>query len=401
MDYQFNLHFNEICNKSIDFANENNSGNNDSFQMKNLYNNSYNNFEQNEFNEEENDIPAPHISDNAINDGNIEEFQNKDSSSFSLLDSTNNFNGELYNIFAPDEVREQNNMGQKEDKSEKDETHFQMEDFVTPSGDNENIENSNNNQNSKVNLVNSSKNVIAMETPGNNNLSNSSSSQTSNKSSTPTPYCSSSNFTPLNNSSNNKNEIVCQTFSGDENLEENETPETPLKKTKTKKGKTKIKLEGVRKKIKARMHKRIKSYYNQKLKESGSKMFFDTLPQSFIQDVSIIKNKAYLNLTMRALLTMIFGTRAKDKEKININKKLLHYLDNNPDIVMNSGVDNFLNSLYRDIIKEYVEGELFEEDIEKLKTEKNSKEYIDKYIYIAKHLIEFYENGKILKTPKG
>ena len=126
-------------------------------------------------------------------------------------------------------------------------------------------------------------------------------------------------------------------------------------------------------------------------------MFFDFFPQSFITDVSIINNKSYLNLTMRNLLTKIFGTRAKDKEKLSINKKVLNYLDENPDIRIKSGIDNFLNSYYKDVIKDYVEGELFEEDIIKLRKEKESEDYIKKYIDIAKNLVEFYESNGMMK----
>ena len=240
-------------------------------------------------------------------------------------------------------------------------------------------------------------NNIQLETPENNNLSNSS-SQNKNKSS----ILSSSlnNNTPLNNSLNKKIDENCKTLSGLEKPEEDKTFVT-LKKGKTKRGKTKFKLEGIRKKIKSRLHKRLKAYYNKKLKDCGSKMFLDSFPQSFITNVNVANNKTYLNLTIRNLLTMIFGTRAKDKEKISVNKKLLQYLDNHPDIRMNSGIDKFLNSSYKDVINEYINGDLFLKDIEKLKKENKSKEYIDKYIDIAKHWIEFYENGKILKTPKG
>ena len=128
-------------------------------------------------------------------------------------------------------------------------------------------------------------------------------------------------------------------------------------------------------------------------------MLFEFFPQSFITDVRVIKNKAYLNLSMRKLLIMIFGTRAKDKEKVNVNKKVLHYLDSNSEIRIESGIDKFLNSLYKDIINEYIQGKLFEEDVDKLKKEGKSEDYIEKYIYLAKHLVEFFENGKIPKTP--
>jgi hypothetical protein len=349
---------------------------------------------------------APHISNNLDNlniENVLEESQAQDFSNFSILNSLNicDINKDAKDLDNNINVVNLDNdpidLEKKDNNCEKKEIHFQIGDFVTPSGDNDNIDNSNNNLNAKTtNSVNNK-----LETPGNNNLSNSSSSQNTNKSSVLS--MSLSNNTPLNNSSNGKLEVICQTFypgekKEDEKEEKNDLNPTPKKK-KTKKTKTKkkYKLEGIRKKIKSRLHKRLKCYYNKKLTDCGSKMLFEFFPQSFITDVSVIKNKAYLNLSMRKLLTMIFGTRAKDKEKINVNKKVLYYLDSNPEIRIKSGVDKFLNSLYRDIINEYVEGKLFEEDLNKLKKEGKPDDYIDKYKYLAKHLVEFFENGKIPK----
>ena len=290
---------------------------------------------------------------------------------------------------------------EKENNNEFKEYNFQRGDFVTPFGDNDNnCENSNNLNSKSINLTTSSIIVYTLETPLNsksnkNNLENSSSSQSTNKSSvlnTPQSY------SQLNNISN-------ETLSPQKETEEKPTNTPKKRKRKNSKSKTKLpsnsrnrfKLEGIRKKIKSRLLKNLKIFYNKKLLEANSQMFFDFFPQSFITDVSIINNKSYLNLTMRNLLTKIFGTRAKDKEKLSINKKVLNYLDANPDIRIKSGIDNFLNSYYKDVIKEYVEGELFKEDIIKLRKEEESEEYIQKYIDIAKNLVEFYESNGMMK----
>ena len=309
--------------------------------------------------------------------------------------SFNNINNDIINS-------EQNIIEGKEQEMENNnefkEYNFQRGDFVTPFGDNDNNSENSNNLNSKpINLSTSSIAVNTLETPQNsksnkNNLDNSSSSQSTNKSS--------SLNTPLSHSQ--LNNISYETLSPQKETEEKPTNTPKKRKRKNSKSKTKyrkkIKLEGIRKKIKSRLLKNLKIFYNKKLLESNSQMFFDFFPQSFITDVSINNNKSYLNLTMRNLLTKIFGTRAKDKEKLSINKKVLNYLDENPDIRIKSGIDNFLNSYYKDVIKEYVDGELFKDDIIKLKDEEESEEYIRKYIELAKNFVEFYESNGLMKS---
>ena len=148
------------------------------------------------------------------------------------------------------------------------------------------------------------------------------------------------------------------------------------------------------------MHKKLRDIINKKLKSCGSKMLFDSLPQPFITNVNVIDNKAYLQLTMRTLFKMVFGNKTKDREKAKINQKVLDYLDSNDNIRINSGVDEFLDSTYEDIIKKYINGELFEEDINKLYEEREPQEYINKYKFIGKHWIEFYNNNGRISVHK-
>ena len=275
---------------------------------------------------------------------------------------------------------------------------------------NNNIISINNDNNEQINSENS-QNINNMDAPIDNVLSNSS-SQNTNAASLSSSY--NNNSLNIPNSSifpktiiSNNLEKIINGFDPGKNNEENiiqtkkfdDSMETKGVKSKKKKFIRKFKPDSLRKKIKARMHKKIRDLLNKNLKQYGSKMIFDYLPQPFITNVNVIQNKAYLKLTMRTLFKMMFGNKSKDKEKVKTNLKVLTYLDSNDHIRIKSGVDEFLNSSYEDIIRKYVNGKYFEEDVKKLYEEGESKEYIDKYNFIGKHWIEFYNNnGKRLNV---
>ena len=172
-----------------------------------------------------------------------------------------------------------------------------------------------------------------------------------------------------------------------------------LKNTETKKNRNniyrKLKPDSLRKKIKARLHKKLTKIINEKLKKAGSKCYFDMLPQSFITNINIGFNKPLLNLTMRELFQKTFGFKSKDKEKIEYNIRIMKYIEDNPDINNNSEIGDFLDSKYSEIIREYLDGDYLQEDIDRLKEENESEDYINRYNFIAMHWIEFYENGHI------
>ena len=278
---------------------------------------------------------------------------------------------------------------------------------------------SNNNMSKRqINLENSQSKKNIMDDPINNNLLNS--SQNIN-----TGYLSNSANSQVNQNQNSlncssQNQIISPNL---EKSEKNLTSSDPDKcshenisltkgnkkkstknETTTNKNKKKclrrFKPDSFRKKIKSRMHKKIRDIINKKLMKCGSKMFFDYLPQPFITNVNVMHNKAYLQLTMKTLFKMVFGNKKKDREKYKTNQKVLNYLDSNKDIRIKSGVDEFLNSTYEDIIFYYINGPLFEEDINKLYEEGESQDYIDKYKFIGEHWIEFYNNNGRISYQK-
>ena len=255
-----------------------------------------------------------------------------------------------------------------------------------------------------------SQSINIMDAPTNIILSNLSSSQYTNAASiSNSGNISQNNQNSLNNQifANNLGNYINNTFDPGKNNNSNSENSSLTKNIKTETEKItdkqkqkklrKFKPDSIRKKIKSRLHKKLKDIINKNLKKYGSKMLFDYLPQPFIKNVNVIHNKAYLKLTMRTLFKMVFGNKAKDKEKLNTNLKVINYLDSNDKIRIQSGAEEFLSSSYAEIIRKYINGKLFEDDVKKLYKEGETEEYIKKYIYIGKHWIEFYENdGKIL-----
>ena len=155
----------------------------------------------------------------------------------------------------------------------------------------------------------------------------------------------------------------------------------------------KLKPDSLRKKIKARFHRKIGQIINNKLKEYGSKFQFGLFPQPFIKNINIEFNRPLLSLTMRELFQKTFGFKDKDREKTNYNIKVIKYLEKNQDICLDDKISNFLNSTYEEIIKKFMHGKYLLEDIERLKKEGENREYINRYIFIAMHWVEFYKNG--------
>ena len=155
----------------------------------------------------------------------------------------------------------------------------------------------------------------------------------------------------------------------------------------------KLKPDSLRKKIKARFHRKIGQIINNKLKEYGSKFQFGLFPQPFIKNINIEFNRPLLSLTMRELFQKTFGFKDKDREKANYNIKVIKYLEENPDICLDDKITNFLDSTYEEIIKKYMHGKYLLEDIERLKKEGENSEYINRYTFIAIHWVEFYKNG--------
>ena len=167
------------------------------------------------------------------------------------------------------------------------------------------------------------------------------------------------------------------------------------KKTKEKK-KRKEKPDDIRKKIKSRFLKTIKNRVNQMLKIAKSEEYFDFLPQCFICNISKQKNKSIINMTFKELMSQKFfeEEEKKDKKKYDNNVRVLKYLENNEEICKKSNFNVIGNMTFKELFREYLKSEEFEKEIEKLKEEQNSDNYIIEYIIKAYNFINYFSNEK-------
>ena len=140
------------------------------------------------------------------------------------------------------------------------------------------------------------------------------------------------------------------------------------------------------------------------LKIAKSKEFFDFLPQSFICNISKLKNKPIIDMTFKELMSQKFyEDNEKKKDKLFLNKKtnpdkkkyennakVLKYLEENYEICRKSNFNVIGNMKFKDLFKEYLKSEEFEREIEKLKEEQNSVNYIKDYIIKAYGFINYF-----------
>jgi hypothetical protein len=253
-----------------------------------------------------------------------------------------------------------------------------------------NIENTNNNNNNdssnnnNIELENNSAPMNVNLIPINENLNTQTYNLNNSNSNLQELSCPKNNFiiTPFCSKNCRKKENIL--FYNTSERKRNKSKSTIIRK---------LKPDSLRKKIKARFHRKIGQIINNKLKEYGSKFQFGLFPQPFIKNINIEFNRPLLSLTMRELFQKTFGFKDKDREKANYNIKVIKYLEENSDICLDDEITNFLDSTYEEIIKKYMHGKYLLEDIERLKKEGENREYINRYIFIAMHWVEFYKNG--------
>jgi hypothetical protein len=107
-----------------------------------------------------------------------------------------------------------------------------------------------------------------------------------------------------------------------------------------------------------------------------------------------------MNTTFEELLSINFSDFQKeyfnkecDKKQFDKNKKTLEYLKNNPEISKISGFDKMKKMKYRDLLCAYFSSLEFEHSVGQLEKEKESAEYIQEYIYLAKSYIEYFTSS--------
>ena len=150
-------------------------------------------------------------------------------------------------------------------------------------------------------------------------------------------------------------------------------------------------VDNIRKKIKRGFFNKSLIYkLNEKLKDIGSNKYFEKFPPHFVSDIDQKRNKEVFEMTLAELF--------QNKEVYNYeNKKgLNNYLHNvkvakNEDINKNFGFRNIMERTIGELYEEYINSYEFKTlEINRLKNNKMKDDYVNRYIYLANHLIEFF-----------
>ena len=185
---------------------------------------------------------------------------------------------------------------------------------------------------------------------------------------------------------------------------------TKSKKINRRKRKEKIlrkcKPDNIRKKIKSRFFKAIKTRINQILKNAKSKELFDLLPQCFIINITKKKNKPIMKMSFKNLLEYDFISeelneekheteflrkkRSVDIKKYNKNLRVIDYLNKNGEIVKRSKFDIIENMTVAQMFAEYLKSDEFEKEVIKLQEEGDDLNYIKDYIVKAFGFINYF-----------
>ena len=251
----------------------------------------------------------------------------------------------------------------------------------------------NNENNIEYNKPNNINNVSNNNTNNNNIIIGEEKKENQKKDIFKVSYSNNLNIFNIFNKGNNDNissYMIYEDFDMDKNC--NSFPKKQKRKKYIKKRKDNA--DNIRKKIKSRFLKALKNAINQKLKNAGSKYFFNLLPQSFIINLSKEKNKEILDLSLKDIFLKDFNIKEKGK-RADINKYknnifVLNYLEKNNDISEKSNFNIIKNMKYSEIFNEYLLSKEFEKEISTLKEEKENDKYIKDYIIKAKNMLNFF-----------
>ena len=169
----------------------------------------------------------------------------------------------------------------------------------------------------------------------------------------------------------------------DEHIEEGKILQRKRYKIKRKR---KENQDNIRRKIKRTfLNSALIQKINMIIKNKGGILFFKKFQQHFVDDVSKKTNRELLNMTLEEIFR---------KKEMYIDKELPNYYYNltlieSKEIQENEDLKNILNLKYSELYEEYINSKDFSIDVDRLKKKNNDNFYIQKYINLAKHFIEF------------
>ncbi len=124
------------------------------------------------------------------------------------------------------------------------------------------------------------------------------------------------------------------------------------------------------------------------LKDNYIKSYLEKFPQHLVCDVTKRSNKDLINMTLEEIF---------EKKELYIKGDLSKYAHNlkvikSEEVQKNSELKAILNKKYSELFEEYINSkEFIVDEINRLK-KKFDESYIENYLYLSKHFIEFFEN---------
>ena len=148
--------------------------------------------------------------------------------------------------------------------------------------------------------------------------------------------------------------------------------------------------DNIRKKIKRGfINKSLIKKINELLKNSRSKLYFEKLPQNFVCDITKNSNNKILNMTLEEIFENKELYDQKYFDNYNHNLNVLK----SKDIQECQELKEILNKKYCELFEEYINSKEFQiDEINRLKNKEMDDAYIEKYIYLAFHFIEFFND---------
>ena len=125
------------------------------------------------------------------------------------------------------------------------------------------------------------------------------------------------------------------------------------------------------------------------LKSCGNILYFEKFPQNFVSNISRQINNKLINMTLKEIFERKELYEDKDINNYNHNLTVIK----SEEIQECDELNIILNKKYCELFEEYINSKEFQiDEINRLKNKDMNDEYIEKYIYLAKHFIEFFNN---------
>ena len=146
--------------------------------------------------------------------------------------------------------------------------------------------------------------------------------------------------------------------------------------------------DNMRKKIKRGfLNNALITKLNNILANNKIKSYVEKFPQNLVIDITRKSNKDLLNMS----LEQIFEKRELYNEKVLKNYNHNLNVIKSKEVQENPELKSILNKKYYELFEEYINSKEFKVDeINRLKKNKMNNLYIERYIYLAKHFIEFF-----------